>query len=76
MARITPLSWQRLSRMFEHDGWRLAKTKGAHLVYTKTGFERPVVIPKDSRVEIFIILNNLKTARISREHYFELLKKA
>jgi len=34
-----------------------------------------VVIPKDKEVEVFIILNNLKTAKISREKYFELLQK-
>jgi hypothetical protein len=34
-----------------------------------------VVIPKDREVEVFIILNNLRTAKISREKYFELLRK-
>ena len=75
MSRLTPIPWHKLSNVFELDGWRLSRTKGDHLIYIKNGFERPVVMPKDSRVEIFIILNNLKTARISREHYFELLKK-
>ena len=76
MSRITPISWRTLARIFELDGWNLSRTKGDHLVYTKPEFSRPVVIPKDHRVEIFIILNNLKTAKISRERYFELLKKA
>lgn len=73
MNRIAPIPWRTLARVFELDGWRHSRTKGDHLVYIKPGFSRPVVIPKDPLVEVFIILNNLRTARISRERYFELL---
>lgn len=75
MTKITSVHWRKLSRVFELDGWRLSRIKGDHLVYTKTGFERPIVIPKDARVEVFIILNDLRTAKISRERYLELLGK-
>ena len=75
MTKITPIHWRKFSRIFELDGWHLARTKGDHLVYTKEGFERPVVIPKDIRVEVFIILNNIKTAKMPREKYFKLLKQ-
>ena len=44
-------------------------------VYTREGVLRPVVIPKYSSVPVFIIKNNLRTAGISRERYFELLKE-
>ena len=74
MARIAPVHWRKLARVFQLDGWTLSRTKGDHLVYTKPDFIRPVVIPKDVRVEVFIILNNLKTAKITRQKYFELLK--
>ena len=73
--KLAPIHWRKLSKVFELDGWRLSRIKGDHLIYTKKNFLRPVVIPKDSPVEVFIILNNLKTAGISREKYFELLKK-
>ena len=43
------------------------------MVMTKTGVIRPVVIPKYASVPIFIIKNNLRTARMSRERYLELL---
>lgn len=75
MPAIAPIHWRKLSGVFELDGWRLSRTRGDHLVYAKAGFARPVVIPKDARVEVFIILNNLKTAKISRERYFVLLKQ-
>ena len=74
MSHITSVHWRKLARVFELDGWSLSRTRGDHLVYTKLGFARPVVIPKDSRIEVFIILNNLRAARISRARYFELLQ--
>ena len=43
------------------------------MVYTKPGVIRPVVIPMYSAIPVFIIKNNLRTAGISRERYFELL---
>lgn len=43
------------------------------MVLTKTGVIRPIVVPKSAAVPVFIIKNNLRTAGISREHYFELL---
>jgi len=33
----------------------------------------PVVIPKYAAVPVFVIKNNLRTAGISRERYFEVL---
>ena len=51
------------------------RTEGDHMVLTKTGVIRPVVIPKYAAVPIFIIKNNLRTAGISRERYFKLLSE-
>jgi predicted RNA binding protein YcfA (HicA-like mRNA interferase family) len=61
--------------VLEADGFRLIRQEGDHLIYTKAGVLRPVVIPKYSSVPVFIIKNNLRTASISRERYFELLKE-
>jgi len=75
MPKIQPLSWQKLARVFELDGWESARIKGDHIAYVKPGLSRPVIIPKYREIPVFIIKNNLKTAQISRERYFELLEK-
>lgn len=49
------------------------RTEGDHMVFTKAGVIRPVVVPRYNAIPVFIIKNNLKTAGISRERYFELL---
>jgi hypothetical protein len=43
------------------------------MVFTKPGVMRPVVIPKYASVPVFIIKNNIRTARMSRERYLQLL---
>lgn len=52
----------------------LDRIEGDHLVYTKSGYSRPVVIPKAKEIQVFIIANNLKTAKILRDEYFKLLR--
>lgn len=75
MPKIQPLPWQKLARVFELDGWAQARVKGDHIAYVKPGFSRPVIVPKWKEVAVFIIKNNLKTAGMSRERFFELLDK-
>ncbi|PYY19498.1 MAG: hypothetical protein DMG60_04020 [Acidobacteria bacterium] len=73
MPSIQPVPYQILVRVFEEDGFRLARQRGDHLIYTKPGIKRPLVIPAYHSVPVFIIRNLLRTAGMSREHYFQLL---
>lgn len=73
MPKIVPVSYQKLTRVFEKAGFVFQREKGDHLVYIKKGITRPVIIPKYSEIPVFIIRNNLRTAKISREEYLDLL---
>ncbi|MBI4430499.1 MAG: type II toxin-antitoxin system HicA family toxin [Candidatus Omnitrophica bacterium] len=73
--RITPIHYRTLCRIFELAGFTLTREEGDHRIYTKPGIKRPIVIPRYHSIPVFIILNNLKTAGISREEYFSLLAK-
>lgn len=73
MPKLSPVSYKQLVKVFEADGFRHVRTEGDHMVFTKTGVIRPVVIPKYAAVPVFIIKNNLRTAGMSRDRYFELL---
>jgi len=74
MAIITPVHYKRLVKIFELKGFRLQRQKGDHLVYTKQGIPRPVLIPRYKEVPVFIIKNNLEVAKIDRKEYLKLLK--
>ncbi|MGA2715306.1 MAG: type II toxin-antitoxin system HicA family toxin [Bryobacteraceae bacterium] len=73
MARTRPVLRVFLKRVFEADGFRCVRIEGDHMVFTKPGVLRPVVIPKYAAIPVFIIKNNLRTAGMTRERYFELL---
>ena len=76
MTRITPVQYRKIVRVLELEGFVLARQRGDHMVFvTKTGIERPVVVPRYDPLPVFIIKNVLRTPRISRERYFELLER-
>jgi predicted RNA binding protein YcfA (HicA-like mRNA interferase family) len=73
MSRFTPQHWRTLEAVFVAAGFQFAGQKGSHRTYVKPGIARPLVIPAYRDVPVFIIRNNLKTAGLSRDEYFELL---
>ena len=73
MPRINPVHYRKLVRVLEVEGFVLSRQKGDHMVFTKQGIERPAVVPRCDQLPVFIIKNVLRTARISRERYMELL---
>ena len=75
MPRITPIHFRKLAKFFEKKGFIHTRTQGDHMVYTKKGILRPVIIPKYKEIPEFIILKNLKTAGITRSEYFDLLQE-
>ena len=75
MPKLPGINHQRAVKVFEKAGFKCVRIEGDHYVYTKPGIIRPVVIPDWHEVPVFIIKNNLRTANISREEFFELLKE-
>jgi hypothetical protein len=56
-------------------GNRCVREEGDHMVLTKAGVARPVVIPKYSSVPVFIIKNNLRTAGYRESYTFNSLAR-
>lgn len=76
MPKIVPIHYELLIRIFEKEGFVVSRTKGDHIIMTKPGVLRPVVIKSSPRkVPVTHIKTNLTTAGISRERYFELLEQ-
>ena len=74
MPPIRPVNFRMLVKVFEGDGFRFNRQHGDHLIYTKSGTKRPLVIPRYDPVPVFIIKNLLRTAGMSRERYLDLLQ--
>ena len=75
MPRIAPIHWRKLLKVLELDGAIVVGQTGDHIELSKPGAIRRLVVPKYKNIPVFIIENNIKTAGISRNRYFELLQK-
>jgi predicted RNA binding protein YcfA (HicA-like mRNA interferase family) len=75
MSNLAPTSWHVQVAIFEADGFALARTKGSHMVFTREGCLRPVIIPKHDEVSGMVIQSNMRTAVMSQARYVELLKR-
>ena len=75
MPKLKPTEWRVQVRVFAADGFAVERESGSHIVMTKFGVARPVIVPKYPAVGIDIIRANMRTAHMSRERYFNLLAK-
>jgi predicted RNA binding protein YcfA (HicA-like mRNA interferase family) len=74
--KITPTHYATLIKVFEFDGFVIQRQKGDHIIMTKPGIKRPLVIKTSPRlVPVTHIRTNMTTAGMTRERFFELLEK-
>ncbi len=73
MPKLTPLHYRVLVRIFEAEGFSHRRTSGDHMIYTKEGIVRPLVIPRYKQIPVFVIKALLRTAQIDRERFLEIL---
>lgn len=75
--KIIPVHHEILIRIFELDGFAVRRKRGDHIIMTKAGIKRPVVIKTSPKlVPVTHIRTNMTTAGMTRERFFELLEKA
>jgi len=75
MPRLFPTDWKTQIKIFELYGCKYKRKEGSHHVLTLPGAKRAVVIPEYDEIDVEIIKGNMRTVNMSREEYFELLKK-
>jgi predicted RNA binding protein YcfA (HicA-like mRNA interferase family) len=74
--KIVPIHYEILVKIFEIEGFTVQRKKGDHVIMTKTGVKRPLVIKTSPRlVPVTHIRTNMTTAGMTRERFFELLEK-
>ncbi len=75
MVRLTPIRWKKFERFLLFIGCQFKREKGDHRIYWRDDLKRPIVIPRDKELAIFVIRNNLRTLGMSVEEYLEILKR-
>lgn len=75
MPGITPIHWKNFEKFLLYVGCEFKREKGDHRIYWRQGITRPIVIPRDDQLPIFIIRNNLRVLGINPKDYLEILKR-
>ncbi len=75
MSRIQAIHWKEFEKFLIYVGCTFKRERGDHRVYWKLGMKRPIVIPRDTSLPAFIILNNLKLLGITREEYLKIIAR-
>jgi len=75
MARLTPIHWRKFEKFLLFVGCHFGREKGDHRIYWRADLKRPVVIPRDKELPVFVIRNNLRILSISPQKYLEILKR-
>jgi predicted RNA binding protein YcfA (HicA-like mRNA interferase family) len=72
---MRPIHWKKFEKFLLFIGCHLEREKGDHRIYWRENLKRPVVIPRETELPVFIIHNNLRILNISSEEYVEILKR-
>jgi predicted RNA binding protein YcfA (HicA-like mRNA interferase family) len=73
VPRLTPVDCRKLVRFFEAHGFVADRQKGSHVSLIRPGIARPVVIPIHSEVAVSVVMNNLRTAGLTRDQLLDWL---
>jgi len=75
MPRLAPLHWKKFEKFILYIGCHFEREEGDHRIYWRSDLKRPLVIPREDQLPLFIIRNNLRTLSITTKEYLDILKK-
>ena len=73
MAKLTDISRRRFEKFIVQVGCVRERTAGGHIIYSRPGLSRPIIIQSDSEVPRFIIKSNLRTLGIETKEYLSVI---
>lgn len=75
MPRISQISWKEFEKFLKFIGCDFLREKGDHRIWGRSGLKRPVVIPKNQSIPVFVVRNNLRLLNVSVNEYLEIVTK-
>ena len=75
MPSIKPIHHKKFQKFLKYIGCTFKRQKGDHIVYTRSDLKRPIIFPAITSIPVFIILNNLRVLKLSRDQYLDIIKK-
>lgn len=74
MAGLKPVSWKQFDKFLIEAGCQLVREKGDHRIYWRADLNRPVVVPKEKQLPVFVVKNNLRTLGIPVSEYLRMIR--
>ena len=71
---MTPINWKKFDKFLKFIGCDFKREEDDHRIYWRNDLKRPIIIPRDKQLPLFIIRNNLRTLGITTKEYLEVLK--
>lgn len=75
MSHLTSIHYKTFEKFLLYVGCEFVRQKGDHRIYKRSGLKRPLVVPADSQLPIFVIRNNLRTLGINPQEYLNILEQ-
>ena len=75
MSGLTPINWKKFEKFLLFVGCHFEREKGDHRIYWRKDLKRPIVIPRENQLPVFIIRNNLRVLKIGVAEYLEILER-
>lgn len=75
MSEFGPVGWKKFEKFLFKIGCEFKREKGDHRIYWKKGLKRPVVIPRDEELPVFVIHNNLRILGISKDEFLKIVSR-
>lgn len=73
MGDFGSIHWKDFEKFLLEQGCVFKRIKGDHRIYWKNGLKRPLVVPQYNPLPPFIILNNLKVLRLTKNDFLKFL---
>lgn len=75
MSRLSPVHYKKFDQFLKYIGCEFVRQKGDHRIYRRADLKRPIVIPADKDIPIFVIRNNLRLLGIRPDEYLKILNE-
>lgn len=73
MPKLISIHWKKFEKFILFLGCHFEREKGDHRIYWRSDLKRPIVIPRNKQLPVFIIRNNLRILNISTKEYMQIL---
>lgn len=75
MEHIRPIHYKKFEKFLLYIGCKFVHQRGDHRVYKRADLKRPLVVPAEKEIPIFIIRNNLRTLGINPVEYLKIISE-